>query len=71
MDIAKLLIYAGLAIAGIGLILKYLPWLIRWFGKLPGDIRYQSEHSAVFIPFTSMLVISLILTLVINLFFRK
>ncbi len=47
--------------------------LLSWFGNLPGDIRRVGERSVVFIPLTSMLVVSLLLTIVVNLvgrFFR-
>lgn len=71
MAIDKLLISAGLLILTLGLILKYAPWLINWFGKLPGDIDLQSANSRVFIPITSMLVISMLLTLIVNLWLRK
>ena len=49
----------------------YAPWLVNWFGRLPGDIRIQNEKSFVFIPIVSMLVVGIILTLIVNLFFRK
>lgn len=52
----------------IGAILNFAPWLLNWFGKLPGDIRIESEHGRVFIPITSMLIVSLVLTILINLF---
>jgi len=71
MDIGKLLIILGSVILIAGLALSYAPWLINWFGKLPGDINIKNENSSVFIPITSMIVISLILTLVLNLVFRK
>jgi len=71
MNISNTLITLGIATLLIGLALKYAPWLINWFGKLPGDIRVQNEHSFVFIPITSMIVVSLVLTLAINLLFRK
>lgn len=64
----KWLIVIGLAIAAIGAVLHYAPWLISWFGKLPGDIRIEGERSKIFIPITSMIVISLFITLVLNLF---
>lgn len=41
--------------------------LFGWFGRLPGDIRYEGENTRVFIPITSMLLISVALTLVLNL----
>ena len=71
MDIGKLLIIVGSMILIAGLSLSFAPWLINWFGKLPGDIHFKNQHSSVFIPITSMIVISLLLTLIINLFFKK
>ena len=44
------------------------PGLFSWFGKLPGDIRVDSERGRVFIPITSMIVVSVVLTLLLNLF---
>jgi hypothetical protein len=67
----KLLIIIGIGIAVIGLVLTYLPGLFGWFGKLPGDIRIEDDKKSIFIPITSMIVISLVLTLLANLFFRK
>jgi len=40
-------------------------------GRLPGDIRIESERCKVFIPITSMVVLSIILTLLLNLFLQK
>lgn len=71
MDTSKLLIAAGLGIAVLGLILKFAPWLLNWFGKLPGDINIQGEHSRIFIPITSMIIVSVVLTLITNLWLRK
>lgn len=63
-------IIAGIVLVAIGLVLHYAPWLLNWFGRLPGDIRTQGEHSQVFIPITSMIIVSLVLTLILNLFSR-
>jgi hypothetical protein len=71
MTIGKLLLMLGLVIALIGLILTYAPWLLGWFGHLPGDIRIERGNSRIFIPITSMIIVSVLLTLVINLFFRR
>ena len=60
----------GAVLVIVGVIFHFAPWLINWFGKLPGGIRIQNENSVVFIPITSMIVISLLLTLLINLFFH-
>ena len=71
MTLGKLLAAIGVILVVIGLVVSYAPWLISWFGKLPGDIRIESEQRFVFIPITSMLIVSIILTLIVNLFFRK
>jgi hypothetical protein len=54
------LIWVGIAVAVVGAILRWAPWLLSWFGNLPGDIRYQGENSRVFIPITSMIVVSIV-----------
>ena len=60
----RLLIIAGLLILALGIALQFAPWLVNWFGQLPGDINYQSERTRVVIPITSMLIISAILSLI-------
>lgn len=64
------LIIAGLILVVTGSVLHFAPWLLNWFGKLPGDIRIETERSKIFIPITSMIVLSLVLTVLINIFKR-
>ncbi|BBA36612.1 hypothetical conserved protein [Methylocaldum marinum] len=71
MPLGKILIYFGIVLFLIGLVLSYAPGLFGWFGKLPGDIRIQDENRYIFIPITSMIIVSIVLTLLINLFFRR
>ncbi|MGR8933264.1 MAG: DUF2905 domain-containing protein [Gammaproteobacteria bacterium] len=71
MSLGKFLIFLGLAVALLGVIIGYAPWLLQWFGKLPGDIRIEDEKRFIYIPITSMLIVSILLTLIINLFFRR
>jgi hypothetical protein len=71
MTTGKWLIIAGIFLLVLGLIVNYAPWLINWFGKLPGDIRVEDENKMLFIPVTSMIVVSIILTIIVNLFFRR
>lgn len=67
---ARWLMILGAALLLLGIALHYAPWLLGWFGRLPGDIRIESGRSRVFIPITSMLLISLVVTLLLNLFRR-
>ncbi len=71
MTPGKLFILIGSGLVLIGLILTFAPGLFGWFGRLPGDIRIEDEHSSFFFPITSMIVVSLVLTLLVNLFFRR
>ncbi|MGE6659327.1 DUF2905 domain-containing protein [Pseudomonas sp. NPDC077408] len=70
-DMAKWLIIAGLLLLMLGVLLHYAPGLLSWFGKLPGDIRIESERSRTFIPITSMIILSVVLTVLLNIFFRR
>ncbi|WP_313220431.1 DUF2905 domain-containing protein [Stutzerimonas nitrititolerans] len=67
---AKWLMAAGVLLLLLGVALHHAPGLLNWFGKLPGDIRIESEHSRTFIPITSMIVLSVVLTILVNLFRR-
>lgn len=71
MSVGKALIYLGVALCGIGMVMVYRPGLISWFGRLPGDMRIQGEGRYVFIPITSMIVVSVLLSLLINWLFRR
>jgi len=39
-------------------------------GHLPGDIRIQTENMTCFIPLVSMIVISVVLTIILNVVIR-
>ena len=62
------LVLIGGAIAVIGLLVWWGGF--GWFGRLPGDIRIERDTVRVYIPIVSMLVISIVLTLVLNLIRR-
>lgn len=66
----RLLLIMGLVIALVGgLILlgvRYLPWL----GNLPGDIRIENGRSQFYFPLATMILISILGTILLNLFLR-
>jgi uncharacterized protein HemY len=63
-------IAAGMLLIAIGVILHFAPWLLSWFGRLPGDIRIETARTRIYIPITSMVVVSIVLTILIHLFRR-
>jgi hypothetical protein len=67
-SVGSALVILGLAIVVIGI----LVWsgALSWFGRLPGDIRIERETVRIYIPIVSMIVISLVLTLLLNLLSR-
>jgi hypothetical protein len=53
----------GPLIVGLGVVLIVVGLLVwsgafSWFGRLPGDIRYEGSSSRIYVPWVSMLVIS-------------
>ncbi len=67
---ARWLILAGLLLLVLGLLLQFAPGAFNWFGRLPGDIRIEKENGRFYFPITSMVILSLGLTLLLNLFRR-
>lgn len=68
-DLGRILVVIGVVIVIIGVLAMLgirLP-----FGRLPGDISIQGERGGIFIPLGTMLVVSLVLTLLVNLFLRR
>lgn len=65
---ANLLIIGGLIIIGVGLLAKF--GLLSWFGHLPGDIRIRRDGFSLFVPLTSMLIISIALSAIVTLINR-
>lgn len=60
------LMAGGVILLIVGL-MAWSGWL-SWFGRLPGDIHIQGERTRVFIPITSMLIVSALLNLLLYLF---
>jgi hypothetical protein len=68
-SLAKILILAGAGIAGLGLLIGLLAGA-GWFGRLPGDIRIERPGFTCLVPLASMLLVSVVLTVVLNIVLR-
>jgi membrane protein DedA with SNARE-associated domain len=51
----------------VAVVLGVLAWTgaLSWFGRLPGDIRIESEHTRIYVPIASLLIVSVVLNIVI------
>ena len=56
-----MLVAAGVLLAVIGLLMY--SGALSWFGRLPGDLRWEGEHTRVYFPLVSMLLLSALLSL--------
>lgn len=64
---ARLLIVVGLALVALGLLLHFGP-SVPLLGKLPGDVRIERPGMRIYIPITTCLLLSVVLSVVMWLF---
>ena len=64
---ARLLVTLGVLLLAAGIVLYLFPRALSWFGSLPGDVDIRRGNTRVFIPITSMLLLSVGLTVLLNL----
>ena len=70
MGAGRLLIIAGIVLLVAGIWIT-LGWKVPFrLGRLPGDIRFRNGNTAVYFPIVTCILLSLLLTLVLNLFRR-
>ena len=62
----KILIIIGIIILALGLFYPFLKKI--GLGQLPGDIIYKSDNSTFFFPIVTCIIISVVLTVIFNLF---
>jgi hypothetical protein len=67
-SLGRLLIIGGLVIAAVGLLLLLFNRL--GLGRLPGDIFIQRENVTFYFPLVTMLIISILLSVILNIFRR-
>lgn len=68
-QLGKLLLLGGLALAGVGLLLMLGERL--GLGRLPGDLMWKRRDTTVYFPWVTSLVVSVILTVLLNVFLRR
>jgi len=66
----KYILIAGIFIVIAGLLIYFFHDYFKWIGKLPGDIRIEKENFRFYFPLTTMVVFSIVITIIINIFKR-
>jgi hypothetical protein len=79
-QIGRLLLLIGLGLALIGGLLllgtkllgedRVPPTRVGWLGRLPGDIRVERKGFSCYFPLATSILVSLVLTLLLNLIVR-
>ena len=69
-QIGKVLIISGIVMLTVGCFLVFFSDKIKWFGNLPLDFRYKSDSTRFYAPIGIMMLLSAILSIIANVFFR-
>jgi len=69
-DLGRFLVVLGAIALLAGVVLMLAP-RIPWLGRLPGDIVINRGPVSVYFPLATSIVISIVLTVVLNLFWRR
>ena len=69
-DLGRILIVLGAAAVLIGVLFVLAP-RIPWLGRLPGDILIRRGTFTFYFPIVTCVVVSVILTLILNLLGRR
>lgn len=62
------LVVTGVVLIVVGVLLWW--GVPGWLGRLPGDLRIEGESTRVYLPITTMILLSAVLTIVVNLLRR-
>jgi len=69
-SLARLLVILGVVLILVGGLVYLLGRLNLPFGRLPGDIRLQRENFSCFFPVTTMVLLSIGLSVLLNIILR-
>ncbi len=64
-DLGRILVIGGLLVAALGAV------FLLGGGRLPGDLSFGRGNARVYIPLATCLIVSVVATIVLNLFSRR
>ena len=65
-QLGKALVALGLLLLVAGLVVLFLNKIFPSLGKLPGDIRWEGERTTIYLPLTTMFLLSLLGSLLLS-----
>jgi hypothetical protein len=63
----KYIILFGVIVVVVGIVIYFFGDKLNWIGRLPGDIRIEKENARFYFPITTMILLSVLLTVIVNL----
>ncbi|HZG24472.1 MAG TPA: DUF2905 domain-containing protein [Chitinophagaceae bacterium] len=69
-ETGKYVIIGGIVIVVIGLLIYFFHDKLHWFGNLPGDIRVERENFRFYFPITTMIILSVVISVLVQVFRR-
>lgn len=66
----KYILIAGLIIVLAGILVYFFHDYFKWVGRLPGDIRIEKGDFRFYFPIVTMIIVSIVITVLINIFKR-
>jgi hypothetical protein len=66
----KYILIAGVIIVAAGIIIYFFLDYFKWIGRLPGDFRIEKENFRFYFPLATMIILSLVITIIINILKR-
>lgn len=71
-EIGRLLLVFGIILVVAGLLMILLPAdKLSFLGRLPGDIVVKKKSFTIYFPVVTMILLSIVLTLILNLISRR
>jgi len=70
IEFGRILVIIGVTIALIGGLILLAARFFPWLGNLPGDFNFQGQNFKIYFPLATMLLISLLATILLNILIR-
>jgi low affinity Fe/Cu permease len=69
VELGRFLIISGMVIIVVGFLFLFADKVP--IGRLPGDLRFGTDKFRVYIPIATCILLSIIITLIVNFFSKK